>query len=61
MGKIRPGSKENSYLNMEWATHVKHFTKKFTSKRRRNSDKRVIRNELKEINGDVAETVCESI
>ena len=52
MGKIRPGNKQNSFLNMEWATHVKSFGKKFTSKRRRNFDKKIIKNELKEINAD---------
>ena len=49
MGKIRPGNKLNSFLNMEWATHVKSFGKKFTSKRRRNQDKRIIKEALKEI------------
>lgn len=58
MGKIRPGNKQNSFLNMEWATHVKSFGKKFTSKRRRNLDKKIIRGDLKELAfGDEANLV----
>ncbi len=44
MSKIRPGHKWNSYLNGEWATHMKH--KRVTSKARRAWDKDVIKEEL---------------
>lgn len=35
MGKIRPGNKQNSALNGEWAAHVKKGFKKITSGLRR--------------------------
>jgi hypothetical protein len=43
MGKIRVGNKENSFLNGEWAAHVKAFGKKFTAKKRRAVDKKEIK------------------
>ena len=49
MSKIRPGSKWNSFLNGEWAHHVRKWGKKFTSGKRRAQDKIIIRNELKEL------------
>ena len=47
MAKTRVGHKENSFLNGEWAGHVRAWGKKFTSKKRRNVDKKVIKNDLK--------------
>lgn len=35
MGKIRPGNKQNSALNGEWAAHVRKDGKKITSGLRR--------------------------
>jgi len=49
MSKTRVGHKENSHLNGEWAGHVRGFMKRFTSKRRRNVDKKVIRKETNEL------------
>jgi hypothetical protein len=48
MGKIRVGNKQNSILNGEWAGHMRAWGKKVTAKIRRNVDKKVIRQELKE-------------
>lgn len=48
MGKIRPGSKINSFLNGEWAKHVKAFRKKITSSKRRMLDKKIIKQSLDE-------------
>jgi len=46
MGKIRVGNKQNSFLNGEWAGHVKKSWKKVTSGIRRSFDKKVIKQEL---------------
>lgn len=48
MGKLRVDNKQNSILNGEWAGHVRKWGKFFTAKIRRNVDKKVIRQELKE-------------
>lgn len=50
MSKIRKGNKQNSFLNGEWAFHVKKAFKKFTSGFRRQQDKKIIRKELEELN-----------
>jgi len=44
MSRINVGNKMNSYLNGEWAGHVRkrHGTKRLTSKRRRAQGKREI-------------------
>lgn len=47
MGKIRVGNKQNSFLNGEWAGHVRGWLKRHTSKLRRLSGKKEIREELK--------------
>ena len=49
MSKLRVGHKENSYLNGEWAGHVRKFGKKWTAKIRRNVDKKVIKKEINEL------------
>jgi len=49
MSKLRVGHKENSFLNGEWAGHVRKFGKKWTAKIRRNTDKKVIRKETNEL------------
>lgn len=49
MAKTRVGHKENSFLNGEWAGHVRRFDKKWTAKIRRNVDKKVIKQETKEL------------
>jgi len=46
MPKIRVGNKQNSFLNGEWAGHVRGFWKKYTSRKRRNKDKQLTKNEL---------------
>jgi hypothetical protein len=46
MSKLRVGHKENSFLNKEWAGHVRKWGKKLTAKIRRNVDKKVIRKEI---------------
>jgi hypothetical protein len=50
MGKIRVGNKQNSFLNGEWAGHVRKWGKKFTSGIRRAVSKKIIYNDLKETN-----------
>jgi uncharacterized membrane protein len=45
---MRVGNKLNSYLNGEWAGHVKHWMKKLTSRKRRLIDKKLIRKLLEE-------------
>lgn len=42
------GNKLNSYLNGEWATHVKKRMKRITSSIRRMQDKKEIKNGLEE-------------
>jgi len=49
MSKLRVGHKENSFLNGEWAGHVRKFGKKWTAKIRRNVDKKVIKKETNEL------------
>jgi len=49
MAKLRVGHKENSFLNGEWAGHVRKFGKKWTAKIRRNVDKKVIKKETNEL------------
>jgi len=46
--KLRVGNKQNSFLNGEWAGHVRWWGKKFTNKIRRMKDKEIITKELKE-------------
>ena len=48
MSKIRVGNKQNSFLNGEWAGHVRGFFKKFTSKLRRNQQKKITRDRVKQ-------------
>jgi len=40
------GNKANSFLNGEWAKHVRGKWKKLTSKLRRNKDKQIIKQDL---------------
>ena len=47
MSKLRVGNKANSFLNGEWAGHVRKWGKFFTAKARRTVDKKIIRSELK--------------
>lgn len=46
---MRKGNKQNSFLNGEWAKHVRRWGKKFTSGIRRQESKKVLRDELKTI------------
>jgi hypothetical protein len=48
MGKIRVGNKQNSFLNNEWAGHVRRWYKRFTSGRRRDVGKKEINKQLNE-------------
>ncbi len=49
MAKTRVGHKENSFLNRGWGVHAgDSWIKRFTSKRRRGADKKVIKNDLKD-------------
>jgi len=40
------GNKQNSYLNSEWGKHVKKYTKKETSKKRRRNGRNLIKEQL---------------
>lgn len=48
MSKIRVGNKQNSFLNGEWAGHVRSGWKKVTSGIRRAVSKKIVINELRE-------------
>jgi hypothetical protein len=48
MSKIRVGNKQNSFLNKEWAGHVRGWWKRLTSKKRRNENKKEVNKQLKE-------------
>ena len=48
MSKIRVGNKQNSFINGEWAGHVRGFYKKYTSSKRRRLEKKDISKTLKE-------------
>ena len=48
MSKIRVGNKKNAQLNGEWGGHVRKWGKFFTNKVRRNQQKRIINEHLKE-------------
>lgn len=48
MGKIRPGNKMNSFLNGEWAKHGRPGGKREAARRRRQMDKKIIRESLGE-------------
>jgi hypothetical protein len=41
------GNKQNSILNGEWAKHVRGWYKRYTSGRRRDQDKQVIKEAIK--------------
>lgn len=45
---MRTGNKINSFLNREWARHVRGFLKRKTSKRRRQLDTKIIKNQMNE-------------
>jgi hypothetical protein len=49
MAKLRVGHKENSFINGEWAGHVRKWGKKFTASKRRGIDKKVIKKETDEL------------
>ena len=40
---MRVGNKQNSYLNGEWAKHVRGLYKRYASKVRRQIDKKMIK------------------
>lgn len=44
---MRKGNKQNSFLNGEWAKHVRRWGKKFTSCIRRQESKKILREQLK--------------
>lgn len=46
MSKIRPGNKQNSYLNGEWATHGRPWGKRRAARKRRMLDKKIIKQEM---------------
>ena len=48
MGKIRPGSRINSFLNGEYVKHGRPFGKKRAARKRRMLDKKIIRDSLNE-------------
>jgi hypothetical protein len=48
MNKLRVGNKQNSFLNGEWAGHVRRGWKKVTSGIRRAMSKKIIKKELEE-------------
>lgn len=43
---VRKGNKQNSFLNGEWAKHVRRWGKKFTSGIRRQESKKITRQEI---------------
>jgi hypothetical protein len=43
MSKIRVGNKQNSFINGEWAGHVRGWYKRYTSKKRRRLGKEELR------------------
>jgi len=49
MTKLRVGHKENSFLNGEWAGHVRKWGKKLTAKKRRSVDKETIKKDSNEL------------
>jgi len=49
MGKLRVGHKANSILNGEWVKHARKWGKFFGNKARRNVDKKIIKEETKEL------------
>ena len=53
MSKIKPGGKANMLLNKEWVKHARPFLKKLTGRKRRNLDKKIIKNEITELNADL--------
>lgn len=53
MSKIRVGNKQNSFLNGEWAGHVRGWWKKYTSKKRRSVDKKEIKKGKTEATGGI--------
>jgi hypothetical protein len=42
------GNKQNSILNGEWAMHVRGWYKRYTSGKRREKDKQIIKEAIKE-------------
>lgn len=46
---MRAGNKQNSFLNGEWAKHVRMYYKRLTAHRRRAFGKLTIGKELKEL------------
>lgn len=48
MTKIRVGNKQNSFINGEWAGHVRGFFKKYTSSKRRRLEKKEILKAIKD-------------
>ena len=44
------GNKQNSILNGEWAKHVRWWYKRHTAGRRREKDKQIIKDAVKEDN-----------
>jgi hypothetical protein len=46
VSKIRVGNKQNSFLNGEWAGHVRGVYKRLTSQKRRALQKIIIKKEL---------------
>jgi hypothetical protein len=43
------GSKQNSSLNGEWAKHVRAWYKRYTSGRRREKDKQIIKDNKNDV------------
>jgi hypothetical protein len=43
------GNKQNSIINGEWAKHVRWWYKRYTAGRRREKDKQIIKEEVKEV------------
>lgn len=48
MTKIRPGNRQNSHLNGEWARHGRPYGKKIAAKKRRKVDKKEVKERYKE-------------
>lgn len=45
---MKPGNKQNAFLNGEWARHMRRWGKKYTARKRRSQDRKIIQSFFKE-------------
>ena len=58
---MKKQTKQNSYLNGEWAQHVRRWLKKHTNGQRRANSKEIIRRDLKEWKLKLADLVLKQL